>query len=278
MQIDWITVAAQIVNFLILVWLLQRFLYAPITDAMRRREARIETRLSEAEAARAQAEDEARKLRDQQDALEDRKARILEDTRAEAEDLRDRLSADIREEMEGKRALWQDHLAEERDGLVATLQQQAGTKVIDITTRLLAEYSDTDSAEAVVARCVARLKDLDGKDRDRLVQAAEAGGGPARVETASSIDSAARGRITRALREALGTGLEVTYLEDRALVLGVRLTIGDQTVEWSARRYLERLGSELGAAIDEGAGRGDRDRQDDDTGAKVRPQAPGAKA
>ena len=42
MQIDWLTVAAQIVNFLVLVWLLQRFLYRPITDAMARRDpARI---------------------------------------------------------------------------------------------------------------------------------------------------------------------------------------------------------------------------------------------
>ena len=44
MQIDWITVAAQIVNFLILVWLLQHFLYGPITRAMQRREQRIAER------------------------------------------------------------------------------------------------------------------------------------------------------------------------------------------------------------------------------------------
>ena len=51
MQIDWLTVAAQIVNFLVLVWLLQRFLYRPITEAMARREERIESRLSEAKNA-----------------------------------------------------------------------------------------------------------------------------------------------------------------------------------------------------------------------------------
>ena len=46
MQIDWLTVAAQIVNFLVLVWLLQRFLYRPIVSAMAERENRIETRLT----------------------------------------------------------------------------------------------------------------------------------------------------------------------------------------------------------------------------------------
>ena len=53
MQIDWLTVAAQIVNFLVLVWLLQRFLYKPITNAMHRREERILSKnLPTGEAAR----------------------------------------------------------------------------------------------------------------------------------------------------------------------------------------------------------------------------------
>ena len=41
MTIDWITVAAQIANFLVLVWLLRRFLYRPILDGIDAREAEI---------------------------------------------------------------------------------------------------------------------------------------------------------------------------------------------------------------------------------------------
>ncbi len=49
MAIDWITVSAQIVNFLILVWLLKHFLYQPIIRAMDRREQRVSERLNEAQ-------------------------------------------------------------------------------------------------------------------------------------------------------------------------------------------------------------------------------------
>jgi len=66
MQIDWITVVAQIVNFLVLVWLLQRFLYGPITRAMKNREKRIENRLTEARQERNEAEDEAEAYRQKQ--------------------------------------------------------------------------------------------------------------------------------------------------------------------------------------------------------------------
>jgi F-type H+-transporting ATPase subunit b len=59
MQIDWLTVIAQIVNFLILVWLLKRFLYHPVITAMDRREQRIAERLQLAE-QREQAAIESR--------------------------------------------------------------------------------------------------------------------------------------------------------------------------------------------------------------------------
>jgi len=39
MLIDWFTVVAQVINFLILVWLMKRFLYKPILNAIAAREA-----------------------------------------------------------------------------------------------------------------------------------------------------------------------------------------------------------------------------------------------
>jgi F-type H+-transporting ATPase subunit b len=49
MLIDWFTVGAQVVNFLILVWLLKRFLYKPILHAIDERERRIAKELADAD-------------------------------------------------------------------------------------------------------------------------------------------------------------------------------------------------------------------------------------
>ena len=273
MQIDWITVAAQIVNFLVLVWLLQRFLYKPITGAMRRREERIEERLAEAREAREKAEEEARKLRKKEEELEASKDEILGKAREEAANLRERLEAEIREDMEDKRAAWQEHLAEERDAFVASLQRQAGTRVLEITERVLADYADTDTAARVVATFTDRLRSLDEDARARMTEAAAAQDEPALVQTDSELDSAAKGRITRAIHETLSTDIPIDYRKDRDMVFGARLTIGDHTVEWSASRYLDRLGTELREIIDAGTGKpggekamsaGDDDGGDDD--------------
>ena len=58
MLIDWFTVAAQALNFLILVWLLKRFLYKPILNAIDAREKRIATELADADAKKAEARQE----------------------------------------------------------------------------------------------------------------------------------------------------------------------------------------------------------------------------
>jgi len=270
-QIDWLTVAAQIVNFLVLVWLLQRFLYKPITRAMRRREERIEERLAEAREAREEAEEEARRLKEKQAELEDSKDEILASARDEAESLRARLEDDIREEMEEKRETWRGHLAEERDAFVASLRRQAGQQLLRITERVLAEYGDTDIAERVVATFAGRLKSLDEETREKLAEAAGQEGATAVVETGSAVDSEGRRKVTRAIHEILSRDVEVDYREDPQLVMGVRLTIGDYTAEWSAERYLRRLETELGEIIDAGTQSPRRGRETAEEAEKAEP-------
>ena len=178
MQIDWLTVAAQIVNFLVLVWLLQRFLYRPITDAMARREERIESRLSEAKDARAKVEAEAVRLRQKQEKLEASREEVLRVARKEANELRKEMENDLREEMEARRKTWEDHLEDERDDFAARLRQSAGHQVIDIVGRVLKNYAGSDLAGQVAGTFVERLANLDAEARDKLKAAAGRADGP----------------------------------------------------------------------------------------------------
>ena len=77
MQIDWVTVIAQIINFLVLVFLLKRFLYVPIINAMDRRQQAIATSLEEAQQKSNVAESEALRYRQLQDNLEKDKNSLL---------------------------------------------------------------------------------------------------------------------------------------------------------------------------------------------------------
>ncbi|MGG7645916.1 F0F1 ATP synthase subunit delta [Rhodovulum sp. YNF3179] len=245
MQIDWLTVAAQIVNFLVLVWLLQRFLYGPITRAMARRETRIEDRLADARAMQDEARDEAEALRAERRELDDRREQILADARQRAAGLRQDLEDEIRAEVRDQRADWQRQIADEHDDFLAELRRRAAAQVVEVIRSILADYADADLAGQVAAQFAARLDALDAERRDALAHAAKRTGAQAVVESGATLPAAARSRITRAVHETVEADLDVVYETDPDLLLGVRLTIGEQVAEWSARGYLDRLEKEI---------------------------------
>ncbi|MCF8123589.1 MAG: hypothetical protein K9K34_14360, partial [Desulfarculaceae bacterium] len=77
MLIDWFTVAAQVVNFLILVWLLKHFLYDRIIKAIDQREADIAARSEEAEAKQDAAARKESELAQRRRELEEQSGSLL---------------------------------------------------------------------------------------------------------------------------------------------------------------------------------------------------------
>ena len=84
MLIDWFTVGAQVVNFLILVWLLKRFLYRPILDAIDAREKRIARELADADATKAEAQKERDEFRHKNEAFEQQRTALMNKAAEEA--------------------------------------------------------------------------------------------------------------------------------------------------------------------------------------------------
>ena len=77
MLIDWFTVGAQALNFLILVWLMKRFLYKPVLHAIDEREKRIAAELADAAAKKAEAAKERDEFQHKQADLDQQRAAFL---------------------------------------------------------------------------------------------------------------------------------------------------------------------------------------------------------
>ncbi len=254
MQIDWITFAAQLVNFLILIWLLQRFLYGPITAAMARREQRITDRLDEARSAREQAEEEERRLREEREDLEARRDEILAEARQEAEELRDELEETAREEIDEKRRAWLGQAEHERREIVQGLQERVYRFVLETVRRLLRDFADADLATQTAREFARRLESLDEDARARITRAAGEADGPLAVESGLELPEDARARIAEAVRSTVSEAAEIRFEADPELLIGVRLTVGDQTVRWSGDRHLDRLEDSVREALEARSG------------------------
>jgi len=100
MLIDWFTVVAQVFNFLILVWLLRRFLYKPILDAIDAREKRIAAELADADAKKAEARQERDEFTRRNEDFDRQRAALLNKAVDEAKAERQRLLDEARKESE----------------------------------------------------------------------------------------------------------------------------------------------------------------------------------
>src|SRR3990172_2764168 len=124
MLIDWFTVGAQALNFLVLVWLLKRFLYQPILEAIDAREQRIAKELADADAKKAEAQKERAEFQHKNEAFEQQRAALLGKATDEAKAERQRLLAEARQAADALTAKRQDALRSEQRSLNEALSRR----------------------------------------------------------------------------------------------------------------------------------------------------------
>jgi len=257
MAVDGLTVAAQVANFLILVWLLKRFLYQPVIDAMDRRQRQIESARQEAQALGAQAQHEAEQFRRRTQELEEQREGILADATAEAERLRqERLDA-LRAEIEATRRTWLGQVERERTAFLETLRDQAATRFLALARRSLGDLANADLEAQMVTTFLARLQADSGSERAALAAiCSRAKASEDTVIVSSGFDLALplKTRITTALQELggdAGHDLAVRYEVSTGISCGLEVSGGGRSVQWSLDGYLDGLEARLSALLKE---------------------------
>lgn len=236
MQIDWLTVSAQIVNFLILVGLLKRFLFRPVINAMAGREQRIAARLNEAEQREAEAAGRAREYEDKSLALERARKDRLDEAREAAEGEKRRLLDEARRDIDEQRGKWHDDLHREQQDLSKAFKRQLAQSAVDIARRTLADMADAGLERQIAATFLRRVEELPEEERAPFAR-----GGTLRVASSFELDGPTRAALAR----ALGASADVEYVQDPELVCGIACTGGDHKLEWNVASYLDDLDDRL---------------------------------
>lgn len=255
MQIDWITVSAQIVNFLVLVWLLKRFLYQPVMRAMERREQRITDRLNEADERENAAEDKARQFEEKRTALDKDREDILSKAREEADRQRRQLLDEARDRVDEQRRQWQEQLEQEQNEFAETLRHRTKDAVQHIARRALHDLADAELEERIIDAFIGRLKSADDELRKALGRAED----PVRIRTSFDLASAVRSRLTRAVHEHIVGDVKVDYGRNDDLLCGIELRRGDQALGWNIAAYLDEFTTRIDAAFRPAIGREQED-------------------
>jgi F-type H+-transporting ATPase subunit b len=262
MLINWFTVVAQIVNFLILVFLLKRFLYKPIVKHMNEREERIATRLQEAKDKRAEAQRQIDEFRDKQEEMEQQSRQKLEEAEREAQRQREELLEQARDQVQGKRQSWLQSLEKEKEDFARGLKKRSAQEILRFVQRVLQDLADEPLNNRLAEVLLARMKKLDDEVRQRLSGAAEQG--EIQVRSTFELDASMKDKITTALREFCEKDAEVAYQVDHEQPLGVEANAGSVKFSWSIAGYLDELESQVLTLFEEKSRRKDDESGDQD--------------
>ena len=251
MLIDWFTVGAQALNFIILVWLLKRFLYKPILNAVDAREKRIAAELADADAKRAEAQKERDEFQHKNEEFDQQRAALLNKAADEAKTERQRLLDDARKAADALSAKRQETLRSDAHNLSQAIRRRTQQEVFAIARKALTDLATTSLEERMGEVFTRRLRTMDSKAKEGLAAALKTASEPALVRSAFDLPAEQRATIHNALSEIFSAEVHVRFETAPDLVSGIELTTNGQKVAWSIADYLTSLEKSVGELLKE---------------------------
>jgi F-type H+-transporting ATPase subunit b len=241
MLIDWFTVGAQAVNFLILVWLMRRFLYQPILHAIDEREKRIAAELANADAKKAEAQKEHDEFQRKNAEFDQQRAALLSKATAEADAERQRLLDEARKTAEALSKKQRETLRNEEKNLHQAVVRRTQQEVFAIARKALTDLATTGLEERLGEVFTRRLREMNGAAKTGLGASLKAGTTPAIVRSAFELPGVQRATIQNALNETFSADIHLQFETSPELISGIELTSNGQKVAWSIADYLASL-------------------------------------
>jgi F-type H+-transporting ATPase subunit b len=249
MLIDWFTVGAQALNFLILVWLLKHFLYKPILNAINSREKRIAAELADAAALKAEAKRESDEFHSRNQAFDAERSALLRKATDEAEAARQQLLADARREAEALRVQQNSAMRDDQVKLCHEITRLAAQEVLGVARKTLQDLAAVDLEERIGEVFTRRLRDIDRKTKDSLAAALEGSAEPAIVRSTFAMSATERATVQKALNETFSADLPLRFETAAATISGIELTVGGQKLAWNIADYLAQLQQKLDSLL-----------------------------
>lgn len=242
MQIDWFTFIAQVINFLILIALLQRFLYKPVMKAMENREQKIASELEEARLKKVEAEQQERELENQLNDFQAQKNQLLEDARAEVAEQQKEWLEELRKDISELRTKWTEAVESEKESFLLHLKKETGDNVVDLLEKVLVDLSEENLQQQTERLFFEKLDQLNNREISQLKETIQELKEP-RAEILSSfeLESEQKDKLKRLLSEIANGPLECKFSISESLGFGLEVNIGGWRLGWNLESYLDGL-------------------------------------
>ena len=249
MLIDWFTVLAQVINFLILAWLLKRFLYRPILNAIDAREKRITSALADADKKSVEAEQQRNEFVHKNAVFDAQQTTRTNQLSAEVKTERARLFDEVRQQSDDLRVKLQLALKNEQLSLQDALSQRAREEVFNIVRKVLNDLAQASLEEQIVLVFLQRFKTISVEEKAAFKLAFQSlmptNKTPLVVRTGFTLTEEQRAQVESTIKHTLGyndnDAIAFAFVIDSTVVSGIEISANGQKVAWSISDYLTSL-------------------------------------
>jgi F-type H+-transporting ATPase subunit b len=249
--IDWFSVGAQVINFLILVVLLKRFLYGPIIRVMSEREQRIASQLDHARQMKQEAEWEAETYRQKAKEIDDSWRERSEQVDREVETWRQEKLTEARVEVEETQHRWYQAIQQDQEALVSQLRHRTVEQVLAISRRALADLANSELERQIIARFIELIRQPDGEASLALKELIQKPGEAIVVRSSFELSPEVRRNIQEVIDKQIDTGRVVSFETSPQVICGIELRVSGHKIAWSLDTYLGTLGDGVSGIFQE---------------------------
>jgi F-type H+-transporting ATPase subunit b len=241
MLIDWFTVSVQIVNFLILIALLKRFLYGPIIRAMDERQQTIAARLSDAAAAKQEAEAKAATLAKEHEEFARSRSTMELEAHQEISRRKDESIERIKDEIKQQRLNWQQNLVNEQETFLQKLKIHISQQVFRVAQKALADLADSGLESRLLETFLEKVHQEPGENIEHNGLSAKT----LQVTTGFPLDKEQKEKLQAKLGNFFSSCTGMDFNVDEKLGLGIRLLANDRKWEWNLSRYMRDIEKDI---------------------------------
>ncbi|CAK0382597.1 ATP synthase F0 subunit B [Burkholderia pseudomallei] len=241
MRIDWSTLALQTVNVVVLVWLLSRFLFRPVSDIIAKRQAAARKLIDDASRERDVAHAERERARAERASLAAARDDALKDALAQAAAERERLIAAARADAQALRDAARAQADADAVQRAKALDARATRLAIDIAAKLLARLPDSARVAGFVDGVAASLARLPADVRASLADE----DAQVRLVAPRALTAQEAAACRAAFAASVGRPLEPDVRVDPALIAGLELESKYANVRNSLRQDLATIEAAL---------------------------------
>lgn len=254
MSIDWFTFFAQIVNFLVLIFVLQRWLYKPITKAMQRREDTIRDRLDSASQQQQKAEEEVERYQAMRQDLKTHRSDLLAQAQLETEQTHQHLRQEMQESVEAERSQWQSMLQRQKESFLHEVSDRTMQQLQATVRRVLADLAESELETQIAKLFLKKLQNLNESERTELVKTLTTSDIiPLTLVSTFELPNDISEAIANILQTYFDASsrVELDYEIQSNLICGIELRGTGYKLAWSMDAYLDAITENLATVFAE---------------------------